>query len=58
MPPDPPARRALPILCPGDKLSCPPVQNLKETPGSLKRSRSKVEIPLWDTRTQFMVDPN
>ena len=28
----PPARRALPILCPGVKLSCPPVQNLKETP--------------------------
>ena len=27
------ARRALPILSPGVKLSCPPVQNLNEPPG-------------------------
>ena len=26
------ALRALPILCPGVKLSCPPVQNLNEPP--------------------------
>ena len=31
----PPARRALPILCPGVKLSCPSVQNFKETPARL-----------------------
>ena len=36
MPPDPlggKALRALPILCPGVKLSCPPVHNLNEPPG-------------------------
>ena len=27
------ALRALPILCPGVKLSCPPVENLNEPPG-------------------------
>ena len=26
------ALRALPILCPGVKLSCPPVENLNEPP--------------------------
>ena len=31
----PPARRAWPILCPGVKLSCPSVQNFKETPARL-----------------------
>ena len=36
MPPDPPRGQgpgALPILCPGVKLSCPPVENLNEPPG-------------------------
>ena len=32
MPPDPPQGRVLPILRPGVKLSCPPVQNLNEPP--------------------------
>ena len=39
MPPDPlggKALRALPILCPGVKLSYPPVQNLNEPPGIAK----------------------
>ena len=36
MPPDPlgvKGLRALPILCPGVQLSCPPVENLNEPPG-------------------------
>ena len=33
MPPDVPQGRVLPILRPGVKFSCPPVQNLNEPPG-------------------------
>ena len=36
MPPDPP----LLILCPGVKLSCPPVQNLNEPPASIFQCHS------------------
>ena len=41
MPPDPPQGRALPILRPGVKLSCPPVQNLNEPPGGSGREEGK-----------------
>ena len=34
------ALRALPILCPGVKLSCPPVQNLNEPPAKLQANFS------------------
>ena len=44
MPPDPlvfKARRALPILCPGVKLSCLPDENLNEPPENYKEGRGK-----------------
>ena len=43
MPPDPPQGRVLPILRPGVKLSCPPVQNLNEPPGEPFYSRKEIE---------------
>ena len=36
------ALRALPIPCPGVKLSCPPVQNLNEPPADKTRQRRQV----------------
>ena len=43
----PPARRALPILFPGIKVSCPPVQNLKETPVAVSYPGRGEGTPLY-----------
>ena len=48
---------ALPILCPGVKLSCPPVENLNEPPGYDHRFINKrmlaLEKPVWRERTRL-----
>ena len=46
------ALRALPILCPGVKLSCPPVQNLNEPPVHLSRKWiDKVTCQVFSSKT-------